>query len=167
MAATPTPPKPQDSHSSSPRPHRSEKEWQDLISQQIEEAMRAGAFDDLPGKGKPLDLGKNPNTPPDMEMANKLLRDNDLSPGWIADRKAMLAKIEAFRARLAGEWEICHVQQLPMRWADALVRFQSEIDTLNRQITTVNLGMAIPRLELFRLNLDAELKRIDASRQVG
>jgi len=133
--------------------------------------MRAGAFDNLPGKGKPLDLGKNPNTPADMEMANKLLRDNDLSPGWIADRKAMLAKIDAFRARLAAEWEICRAMPgspaLPSRWADALARFQTEIDDLNRQITTVNLGMAIPRLEIFRLNLDNELKRIGASRQAG
>lgn len=158
------PSSPQDSDS--PRPHRSEQQWQDLISQQIEDAMRAGAFDNLPGKGKPLDLNKNPNTPPDMEIANKLLRDNDLSPGWIADRKEMLAKIETFRQRLAAEWELCNAETLPVRWADSLARFQTEIDTLNRQITTVNLGMAIPRLEIFRLILDSELKRIGASRQV-
>ena len=147
---------------------RSEQAWQDLISQQIEEAMRAGAFDNLPGKGKPLNLGKNPNAPADMELANKILKDNDLSPGWIADRKEMLAKIDDLRQRLSATWErrrTADDSRAPTFWADDLVRFQTEIDELNRKITVVNLGMAIPRLEIFRLNLESELKRIGASRQ--
>ena len=149
------------SNDAPPRPKRSEKEWQDLVSQQIEEAMRAGAFDNLPGKGKPLDLGKNPNAPADMELANKILKDNDLSPGWIADRKEMLAKIDDLRRRLADAWD----RRTPARWTADLARFQSEIDDLNPKIATVNLGMAISRLEIFRLSLDYELKRIGASRQ--
>lgn len=154
----------------SARSPRSEQAWQDLVSQQIEEAMRAGAFDNLPGKGKPLDFGKNPNAPTDMELANKILKDNDLSPGWIADRKEMLAKIDDLRQRLSATWErrnCADDSRAPAFWTEDLVRFQTEIDDLNRKIATVNLGMAIPRLEIFRLNLDAELTRAGAARQVG
>ncbi|MBP7962667.1 MAG: DUF1992 domain-containing protein [Caldilineaceae bacterium] len=153
---------------SKPLPRRSEAEWQDLVSQQIEEAMRAGAFDNLPGRGKPQDFGKNPNAPSDMDMANRILKENDLSPGWIADRKEMLAKIDDLRHRLSTTWERRRTSQddrAAAFWLDDLARFQTEIDDLNRRIATVNLGMVIPRLEIFRLSLDNELKRIGASRQ--
>jgi DnaJ family protein C protein 28 len=167
MSENATPPTAQPGQSA--RPPRSEQAWQDLVSQQIEEAMRAGAFDNLPGKGKPQDLGTNPNAPSDMDMANRILKENDLSPGWIADRKEMLAKIDDLRQRLSTTWErrqSADDSRAPAFWADDLVRFQTEIDDLNRKIATVNLGMAISRLEIFRLNLDNELKRIGASRQV-
>ena len=62
--------------------------------------MRNGAFDNLRNKGKPLDTAPDPHVPPDMQMANSLLKNNDLSPAWISDRGAMLAAIERFREKL-------------------------------------------------------------------
>jgi len=79
-------------------------EWQDFVSQAIEEAMREGAFDNLPGKGKPLNLNENPNEPPDMAMANKILKNNDTTPPWIGDRKKLLEDIESLRAEMAQRW---------------------------------------------------------------
>ena len=34
-----------------------------------------------------------------MRMANKLLKDNNLTPAWIGDRKELLAKIELLYVR--------------------------------------------------------------------
>ena len=33
-------------------------EWSEVMDELFEEAMRNGAFDDLPGRGKPLKLSK-------------------------------------------------------------------------------------------------------------
>jgi hypothetical protein len=50
--------------------------WSEVMDGIIEEAMRSGAFDDLPGKGKPLKLSINPYAP-ETELAYQLLREND------------------------------------------------------------------------------------------
>ncbi|MEZ4638343.1 MAG: DUF1992 domain-containing protein [Caldilineaceae bacterium] len=81
------------------------EKWNDLISERIENAMKDGAFDNLPGKGKPLVWNDNPNEPADVRMANKILKNNDLTPSWIADRKAILADIEKLRADIMRAWQ--------------------------------------------------------------
>ena len=83
-----------------PAAKRTPQDWDTLVNQRIEEAMRNGAFDNLRNKGKPLDASPDPHVPPDMQMANSLLKNNDLAPAWISDRGAMLAAIERFRAKL-------------------------------------------------------------------
>ena len=65
-----------------------------------------GRLISLPGKGEPLRLHEHPNEPADMRMANKLLRDNELTPGWIGDRKGLLAEIEALRAEMQRQWDL-------------------------------------------------------------
>lgn len=50
------------------------------IEQQIQEAIRRGDFDNLPGAGKPLDLTAYFETPEDMRMAVAMLKGNDFIP---------------------------------------------------------------------------------------
>lgn len=50
------------------------------IEQKIREAMERGEFDDLAGKGKPLDLNSYFNTPEDLRMAYSILKSNDFVP---------------------------------------------------------------------------------------
>ena len=38
----------------------SPKNWESAVDQQIREAQELGKFDNLPGRGKPLDLKPNP-----------------------------------------------------------------------------------------------------------
>ena len=42
------------------------KHWESLIDQRIREAMERGEFDDLPGKGEPIDTSENPFEDPEM-----------------------------------------------------------------------------------------------------
>ncbi|HZK43951.1 MAG TPA: DUF1992 domain-containing protein [Syntrophomonadaceae bacterium] len=56
---------------------------QDLVEDQIQKAFKRGDFDNLPGKGKPLDLHENPFEPPELRMAFKILKNNDFAPYWI------------------------------------------------------------------------------------
>lgn len=154
---------------------RTETEWNDLISHRIEEAMRAGAFDNLRNKGKPLPQDNNPFVRQDQRLANDLLKNNGFAPQWITDRTATLQLIEnfrtEFRSRAQGYSQAWHAtsnpqihEQLQAGWHRQLVSWQDEIGTLNKRINTVNLQQPIARLEIFKLILDDELKRVGMSR---
>ncbi len=46
----------------------------------IREAMQRGEFDDLPGKGKPLDLTDYFNTPEEVRAAHSILKNAGMVP---------------------------------------------------------------------------------------
>lgn len=151
---------------------KGEAEWRDIVSQRIEDAMQQGDFDNLRGRGKPLNLQRNPHVPPGYELAFDLLQNNDLAPGWIMDRKDLLHDIEAWRLRLrsalawrAGEWATGKPERgeaADLRWAGQRATFEAELAELNKRILTVNLQLPpVPSLELFRLRMEEELARAD------
>jgi len=51
-----------------------------LAERKILEAMERGEFDDLPGKGKPLDLSDDPMVPDDLRVAYKILKNSGFLP---------------------------------------------------------------------------------------
>ncbi len=68
--------------------------WQNLVEERIETAMREGAFDDLPGKGRPLQLDDDSMVPEDLRMAYKVLRNSGYVPQEVADRKEIQDIVE-------------------------------------------------------------------------
>lgn len=50
------------------------------IEKKIREAIERGDFDNLRGKGKPLDLTAYFDTPEDLRMAYSILKSNDFVP---------------------------------------------------------------------------------------
>src|ERR671932_1602836 len=67
-----------------------------FIEQQIKKAMAEGEFDDLPGKGKPVDLRAYFDTPEDLRMAYSILKDANVIP----EEVQLLKDIEALKAQL-------------------------------------------------------------------
>ncbi|MBK8420983.1 DUF1992 domain-containing protein [Candidatus Villigracilis saccharophilus] len=65
----------------------------------IEEAMKRGKFDDLPGKGKPIDLTAYFETPEDLRAAHSMLKNAGFTPREvdllkeIAELKKILAAV--------------------------------------------------------------------------
>ena len=51
-----------------------------LAERKILEAMERGEFDDLPGKGKPLDLSDDPMVPEELRVAYKVLKNSGYLP---------------------------------------------------------------------------------------
>jgi len=51
-----------------------------LIDKQIEEAIARGEFDNLEGRGKPINLDAYFATPPDMRMGYSVLKSNKFVP---------------------------------------------------------------------------------------
>lgn len=74
-----------------------------LIEARIAEAQREGAFDDLPGTGKPLTFDDDRLVPEELRMAFRMLKNAGFVPPEVEDRKeaAHLRKLVA--AVAAGE----------------------------------------------------------------
>ena len=64
----------------------------------IEQARRDGAFDNLPGRGKPLVLDDDLAVPVEMRMAHRILKNADVAPGEVMALKALGALKEELRA---------------------------------------------------------------------
>src|SRR5690242_1918819 len=83
-------------------------EW--LANEQIEEAMRRGEFDNLPGKGRPLNLDEDANIPADMRMAYHIMKNAGVAPPEISLRKE-LEKIKAELAQARTDAERCALER--------------------------------------------------------
>lgn len=58
-----------------------------IADQKIREAMERGELDDLPGKGKPLELEDDRLIPEDLRLAYKILKNADCLPQELELRK--------------------------------------------------------------------------------
>ena len=149
-------------------------DWQNLIDDLIEEGREQGVFDNLPGKGKPLNLKRNLFAP-EKELAFDLLKHNDLKPAWIMARSDLMSQIDGLRADIKRKWSLYEREYrlghgegqrsaLVVAWDDACLEWAEAITELNRQINDFNLKRPSDNLELFKLNLDRELERANARR---
>ena len=70
--------------------------FQKNVEDKIEEAIARGEFDNLPGKGKPLDLDAHFATPEDLRMGYSILKSADIIP----EEMELLREIERLRKSL-------------------------------------------------------------------
>ena len=151
--------------------------WADVMDEVIEDAIRSGAFDNLPGRGKPLKLHNNPHAP-GTELAYQLLKDNDYTLPWISERKEVIAAIDALRddiglvwKRYSAEYRVTHSDTVRMAlsvdWIKRQQTWLERIKKINRRIADVNLKMPSEGLEILKLTLDGELGRAGATGPMG
>jgi hypothetical protein len=60
-----------------------------IAERKIQEAIEEGKFDNLPGKGKPLNLDDDPFTPPHLRLANRILKNAGVLPDWMQVEQEM------------------------------------------------------------------------------
>lgn len=149
-----------------------EQEWRSAVDRLIDEAQKKGTFDNLPGKGRPLNLKKNPYAP-EQSLAYDLLQNNDYTLPWIAERKEILEEIATFRADLGQRWRMQLARRrgtlspageadLRQEWGEFVQEMGERLHALNAAIANTNLIIPVDRLEILKLNLDRELERIGA-----
>ncbi|MFA5110577.1 MAG: DnaJ family domain-containing protein [Desulfobaccales bacterium] len=61
-----------------------------LAENRIKVAMEAGEFDDLEGRGQPLNLEEDSHIPPELRMAYKILKNADCLPPELELRKEVV-----------------------------------------------------------------------------
>jgi hypothetical protein len=67
-----------------------------FVEEQVRRAIEAGEFDNLAGKGKPIDLKAYFDTPEDLRLAYSVLKSNSFVP----EEVELLREIEALKERL-------------------------------------------------------------------
>ncbi len=65
-----------------------------IAEERIRQAMERGEFDDLPGKGSPLELEDDSHLPVDLRMSYKILKNADCLPPELELRKEILTTQE-------------------------------------------------------------------------
>lgn len=131
----------------------------DRIAEEIiKKAMKEGAFDNLAGKGKPLDLQDDPLTPQEWKTAYKLLRDNGFALPWVEERNEIVDGIE----------KCCSQTREAYRSADTrferekiVSRFQEKIEAINRRIFQYNLQAPSIHFQLRLLDAKTEVSKLD------
>ena len=128
-----------------------------MAEKMLREAIESGEFDNLPGKGKPIDLSENPFEDPDLRVVHKLLRDAGFAPAWIEERKDIDAEFELARTTLSRAWALYKpTGRSPnvAAWGRNVQEFRGKSAELNSRIKIYNLKA--PAAVFHRRVIDAD-----------
>ncbi|MFP4671739.1 MAG: DnaJ family domain-containing protein [Desulfohalobiaceae bacterium] len=91
-----------------------------IAEQKIQEAMKNGEFNDLPGKGRPLHLEDDSHIPPELRLCYKILKNSGYVSPEVEDRKEI--------ANIMDMLEDCEDEQTGYR----------QLQKLNYLVTKIN-----------------------------
>jgi DnaJ family protein C protein 28 len=132
--------------------------WDRSVEDQIRDAMERGLFDNLRGKGEPLDLSVSPFEHPLAGTFRRILRDAGSSHPLIEARRALQQEIEAGREQLRRAWRGYLRFGSEQAWRAAEDAFRARIRQLNREIKLYNLKAPAPPFHLHVVDCDAEIR---------
>ncbi|MCU0463417.1 MAG: DUF1992 domain-containing protein [Anaerolineae bacterium] len=122
-------------------------DWESLADQLAKQIVGDGRSSHLKNAGKRLNLNDDPYTPDDLKMANKLLKDNDLVPSWVADAKAL----DERRERLLGRVRAVLEARAPLPES-----LNAEVSAFNRM--ALNFNLKAPQGVEHRRMIDLQLE---------
>jgi hypothetical protein len=144
------------------------KHWESLIDQKIREAMERGEFDDLPGKGEPLDTSENPFEDPELRLAHLMLRNAGFAPSWIEERKDIDSEFENALHEMTRAWTVLqnalgteNEGGARARWEKALTSFRKQGAELNRRITAWNLKAPAAGFQRSLIDIEKEVGQVE------
>lgn len=153
----------------SKRSHGKARNWSDVVEELLEEARTRGDFDNLEGKGQPLQIDSNPFAG-DRALGYSLLKNNNLAPPEIERGKeidAELRRAEDLLVVLRRRRDALNPQSgaaaTGERRAYALVRDNTEtryeeiLRGVNSKILSLNI-VAPAALHRRRIDLDAKMR---------
>ncbi|XP_070799646.1 dnaJ homolog subfamily C member 28 [Pituophis catenifer annectens] len=135
-----------------------------LVEDLIQESMAKGDFDNLTGKGKPLQKFSDcPHIDPMTHNLNRILIDNGYQPEWILIQKEIRETIEKLRKtiitsrnKLGDPMTI----QKEKQWKEVCEEFRGKIKILNKRINDFNLVVPILSRQMVHFNADKEIARV-------
>jgi len=138
------------------------------LDEQIRRAISEGQFDNLPGKGKPLDLNQNPYEDPAWRMAFNMLRSSGYTLPWIETRKEIEVEYEEIKKSFARTWTWrCEAlgqnqpyEMVEDEWQRALKSFKEKIANLNKRIFVYNLEVPYDQFKRRIIQLDHVIAKI-------
>ena len=134
-------------------------EFENPIDKIIRDAQSKGAFNDLPGKGKPLQWDDESNVPEEQRMANRLLKNNGFTLDWIELGRELDRAYASAREKLEEARTLRAMGRInEAGWKAAARTFAEQIQKINKQIIGYNLR--VPNEQFYRqpYPLDPDIK---------
>jgi hypothetical protein len=103
--------------------------WEKLAQNRIEEAIAQGEFDDLPGRGQPLDLAEYFAQPATERMGVQVLKNANVRPPEVE----LLKRIAAFEEELAAGLTAEEGQRVQAKLQEARVSFALAMERRRRR----------------------------------
>lgn len=142
---------------------------EDIVEERIRKAMERGEFNNLKGKGKPLDLREKPFEDPDMRIAYKILNNAGFSPYWVAIGKEIDAEISGcwqlveqfvvFVERMRRE-ERLNSRLITIRREEVLEICSKKLAKANKKIENYNFIVPMYWLQRKKIDEEKEMARI-------
>ncbi|NXY86215.1 DJC28 protein, partial [Alcedo cyanopectus] len=134
-----------------------------LVEDLIQESMAKGDFDNLSGKGKPLQKFSDcPHIDPMTHNLNRILIDNGYQPEWILLQKEIRETIEglrksivASRSKLGGPITPYNQKQ----WNRICDQFTEDVRRLNKRVDNFNLVVPILSRQMVHFSAEKEIIR--------
>ncbi|XP_053312628.1 dnaJ homolog subfamily C member 28 [Spea bombifrons] len=136
-----------------------------LVEDLIQESMAKGEFDNLSGKGKPLEkFSYCPHVDPMTHNLNRILIDNGYQPEWIVLQKEIRETIDKLRSEaLTSRKKLGDplTYATNKRWDEICERLREDISKLNKKINDFNLVVPLLSRQMVHFNADKEIGRIE------
>nr|XP_005283987.1 dnaJ homolog subfamily C member 28 [Chrysemys picta bellii]XP_005283989.1 dnaJ homolog subfamily C member 28 [Chrysemys picta bellii]XP_042711709.1 dnaJ homolog subfamily C member 28 [Chrysemys picta bellii]XP_042711710.1 dnaJ homolog subfamily C member 28 [Chrysemys picta bellii] len=141
-----------------------------LVEDLIQESMAKGDFDNLNGKGKPLQkFSYCPHIDPMTHNLNRILIDNGYQPEWILMQKEIRETIEELRKNIVASRNKLGEPMTPCRqkqWSQICEQLIEDIKKLNKRINDFNLIVPILNRQMVHFNADKEIARAQAAYEI-
>jgi hypothetical protein len=98
--------------------------FQKNVDEKIKEAIARGEFDNLPGKGKPLDLDAYLATPEHLRIGYSILKSADIIP----EEVELLKQIESLRKSLQSSTTQVEKKALRQQLSEKLTSFNMRME---------------------------------------
>lgn len=138
---------------------RSETDIINVVEQRIWHSMEEGQFENLPGKGKPLDLTSNPHADPADDTLYRILSKNKCLPEWVELNKEITNGIVGWRAALKNAWT-CKQDNEP-KWIEKSEVLKQRLRDINNKVFRYNLIVPFGR-QMNGLNWEKEIVNLHA-----
>ena len=123
-------------------------DFEQSIDKIIREAREKGAFDDLAGKGKPIQWDDDSLVPDDQRLANQVLKNAGFVPNWVMESQEIDQAYQIARKDLALAKAARERGRLDEAgWQAARTRYSQQIGELNRRILKYNLRAPSSQLQ--------------------
>jgi DnaJ family protein C protein 28 len=136
-------------------------DWHWLVEHRIQKVIEAGDFDNLAGRGMPLNLESNAHIDAAWRLAYHVLRNAGMAPDWIEMRREIREEISSAREDLTIA--ATRHRESQASWGRALGRFEARLRAINGKIDELNLRVPRPDFQLPGLRSVRERERVPAS----
>ncbi|GAB2229613.1 hypothetical protein Droror1_Dr00013860 [Drosera rotundifolia] len=140
---------------------RSETDIINFVEQRIWQSMEEGHFENLPGKGKPLDLSTNPHADPAEDTLYRILSKNKCAPEWVELNKEIRTRVAEWRIALKKAWaNKCDGYE--SNWIESSMALKGQTRDINNMVFRYNLIVPFGR-QMFGIKWEKELERVKES----